>query len=117
MPVRSGLVNNAIVITFITSASTGTVMDWENGLRIVLFFYMICGRRIGTGACVVRSGIAHRRAGAIRTGRGLATLASGLTGLVRCSHCSVKGGEIAHHTLVLLLLICMHGLSMLTQVI
>jgi hypothetical protein len=117
MPVRSGLVNNTIVITFITSASTGTVMNWENGLRIVFFFYMICGSRIGIGVCVVRRGIAHRRARAIRTRRGLATLSSGLTSFVRSSHCSVQRGKIAHHALVLLLFICMHGLSMLTQII
>lgn len=46
---------------------------------------------------------------------------SGTTGttanFVRGSHCSVQRGEVAHHTVVQLLLIRVDGLGMLAQVV
>jgi len=45
------------------------------------------------------------------------TLAPLLGGLVGGSHCSVERRELAHHTLVGVLLICMNGLGMLAQIV
>lgn len=44
-------------------------------------------------------------------------LAALLGGLVGGSHRRVQGGELAHHTLVGLLLICVNGLGMLAEVV
>ena len=44
-------------------------------------------------------------------------LASLLGGFIRGGHGCVQGGELAHHTLVCLLLIGMYGLCMLAQVV
>jgi hypothetical protein len=44
-------------------------------------------------------------------------LASLLGGLVRGGHGGVQGRELAHHTLIGVLLIGVHGLSMLTQIV
>jgi hypothetical protein len=45
------------------------------------------------------------------------TLASMLGGLVRGSHSGMQGGELAHHTLVGVLLVGMHCLGMLAQIV
>jgi hypothetical protein len=45
------------------------------------------------------------------------TLASMLGGLVRGSHGSMQGRELAHHTLIGILLVGMHRLSMLAQIV
>lgn len=43
--------------------------------------------------------------------------ASLLGGLIRGGHGGVQGGELAHHTLVGVLLISMYGLCMLAQIV
>jgi len=48
---------------------------------------------------------------------GLCTLATLLGGLVGGGHASVEGGEVAHHALILLLLVGVDGLGMLAEVI
>jgi hypothetical protein len=48
---------------------------------------------------------------------GESALAPGDAGLVCSSHCGVEGGEVAHHALVLVLLVCMDGLGVLAQVV
>jgi hypothetical protein len=45
------------------------------------------------------------------------TLASMLGGLVRCGHGGMQGGELAHHTLVGVLLVSMDCLGMLAQIV
>jgi len=45
------------------------------------------------------------------------TLASLLGGLVRCGHGGMQGRELAHHTLVGVLLVGMDGLCMLAEVV
>ncbi len=50
-------------------------------------------------------------------GGGLTALATRLTGLVGSGHAGVQRGQVAHHTLVLLLLVGMDGLGMLAKVV
>lgn len=54
----------------------------------------------------------RRRGGLLVT-----TLASGGAGLVRGGHGGVEGGELAHHLLVLVLLVSVDGLRVLAQVV
>lgn len=49
--------------------------------------------------------------------RGLAPFSARLASLVGCGHGGVERGEVAHHPLVLLLLIGVHGLRMLAQIV
>ena len=48
---------------------------------------------------------------------GLCTLATLLGGLVGGGHTGVEGGEVAHHALVLVLLVGVDGLGMLAEVV
>ena len=47
----------------------------------------------------------------------LASFSTSLAGLVDCGHGGVEGGELAHHALVLILLVGMDSLGMLTEVV
>jgi hypothetical protein len=100
---RWGLVDDSIVIPFISSAGSWSA---TKGITHILLFdaiqhiVFLLGPRRG------------------HSGRGspLTTLAR-CTSLIGSGHSSMKRGEVAHHLLILLLLISMDGLSMLAQVI
>jgi hypothetical protein len=49
--------------------------------------------------------------------RSLVPFSPCLPNLVGCGHGCMEGGELAHHPLIVVLLICMHCLSMLAQII
>jgi hypothetical protein len=97
------LINDSIVIAFVSSTSSWSA---TKGITHVLLFDSIQRfilLRLGRG----------------QVGRGhcLTTFATGSTSLVSSGHGGMKRGEVAHHLLVLLLLVSMDGLSMLAQII
>jgi hypothetical protein len=104
------LVKNSIVIAaLVASAGAGTLVS-----RLCILF-LLNGIR-GWEARSRRSG-ARARARASRTSSGLRTFAPRLGGLVGGNHGGVEGCEVAHHALILFLLIGMDGLCMLAQVV
>ena len=113
---RGLLINNSMVmVTLVSGGGTGTLVNWKNGRGIVLFFYMIYG--VVDGGIVCYRGVAYRGTRTSGAGRGLGAFASGLSSFVCGCHGSMKRGKIAHHTLILLLLVSVHGLSVLTKII
>jgi hypothetical protein len=99
------------VAGFVSSAGPWTLMHRNGGRIDVLLFDVIevaHGRVLG-GICGWRGGCDGDRH--------LAPFPPWLAGLVGCGHGGVEGGELAHHPLVLLLLICMDCLCMLAQIV
>jgi hypothetical protein len=87
------------VIALISSASSWTA---TKGITDILLFDAILRRCSIVGVVVVVGG------------GSLATLPSGCANLAGSSHSGMERSEIAHHLLVLFLLISVDGLSVLT---
>jgi hypothetical protein len=98
------------VSALVASASTWTLMHRDSGGHI-LFLDMI--QRVHT--IVLRRVVVGNCAVAVKGT--LTSFTSCLARLISSGHGGMEGSEFAHHTLVLLLFISMHGLGMLTQVI
>jgi hypothetical protein len=109
-PRRGGLVNQAaVMITLVAIASVRTMMmmmmmmvQWDNRLQV--FLLLDETDRVGQ---LLRWSERDD----------LSTLCAWVDGLVSGGHGGVEGGEVAHHALVLFLLVGMNGLSMLTKII
>lgn len=95
------------VACFVSSARSWTLMHRNGGGIDVLLLDVVQ---------VVHGGVLGR-AGEGRVDRSLAPFSSWLAGLVGRGHGGVERGEVAHHALVLLLLVCVHGLRMLAQIV
>jgi hypothetical protein len=103
MPIPGCLIQNPIMV--IALVATGGI--WAlHGHRHVLLFNDTHAVAVGIG----------RLLGGRNVGVGTST-STRLTSFICGGHGSMKGGKITHHTLVLILFISMHGLSMLTKVI
>lgn len=100
------------VAGFVAGAGSGTLMHGDGGGVDVFFLDMV---EVAHGS--VLGGVGRGRSRGGDSEGGLAPLASGLAGLVGGGHGGMEGGQLAHHPLVLVLLICMDGLGMLAQIV
>jgi hypothetical protein len=97
------------VASFVSSGRSWTLMHRNGGGIDVLLLDVVK---------VVHGSVLGRVGGHCRdVDRGLAPFSSWLTSLVGRGHGGMERGEVAHHALVLLLLICVHGLCVLAQII
>ena len=100
--------------TFVASARAWAVVDWGDGVAHVLLLDGVEGVDGGVVVGGSRGGCGDEGGGVEGV---LAALAAGLAGLVGGGHGCVEGGEVAHHALVLLLLVGVDGLCMLAEVV
>jgi hypothetical protein len=97
------------VASFVSSGRSWPLMHRNGGGIDVLFLDVVK---------VVHGSVLGRVGGHCRdVDRSLAPFSSWLTSLVGRGHGGMERGEVAHHALVLLLLICVHGLCVLAQII
>lgn len=101
MPVGTSGMKDKTVAALVASTGTGPLMHGRQHMRRIL---LLDRQGIIHGGGLTRDGVS-------------ATLATRLAALGRGGHGSMEGGELMHHALVLLLLIGMHGLSVLTKVV
>lgn len=101
------LIHDCIVIAFVSSASSWALkgMKWMGWV----FLFDVIGVAVILGAW----GGAIRRS----SSGSVITLPPRMGRLVCGSHCGMKGSKIAHHALILVLLIGMYGLRMLTKIV
>jgi hypothetical protein len=99
VPGSGTMVDDTAVVTLVASASTRALMERKDGLRDVFLLDEVHGDDVCRGTVLGCS------------------FTSGLAGLVGSSHRGMEGGKVAHHTLILVLLVSMNGLGMLTEVI
>ena len=92
------------VAGLVASAGARALVHRHGGLRDVLLLDLA-------------EGVLRGRGGGGGDDDGLAALAPGLPGFVGSGHGGVEGGEVAHHPLVLLLLVGVYGLCMLAEVV
>jgi hypothetical protein len=93
------------VAAFVPSARSWTLMHRNGGWIDVLFLDVVeTGILRGIGGCVCGR----------EADRRLSPFYPWLASLVGCGHGGVEGGEVTHHSFVLVLLVCVYGLSMLT---
>lgn len=95
--------------TFVSGAGTGAVVE-RRGKVFFLDRVVLGSRGRGRGR---RSSSSSSSGGDGGLVDGLIAFSPGLTGFVSGSHGCVQRGEFSHHAFVLVLLICMDGLSVL----
>ena len=112
---RRALVDNSIVVPFVSRASSWTP---AKGIAHILLLHVLLlqlvifvqhlGRRRQVG-----------RGGGLGPTTAFAAWAAAATaaGLVGCCHGGVERGEVAHHLLVLVLLVGVDGLGVLAEVV
>lgn len=111
MPILGRMVEDAVA-AFITGTCAGTLVHCGDGDRVVLLLDGHGGKGAVEGAC----GNVSCGGGSSSSG-GLSSATACLTALAGGGHGGMEGGEFVHHALVLLLLVCVYGLSMLTEVV
>jgi len=99
------LIYDSIVIAFVSSTSSWTATKGITHILLLDSIQRIILLRLG-----------QRQVGS-RGDSCLATFSTRSTSLIGSRHSSVQRSEVAHHLLVLLLLVGMDGLSMLAQVV
>lgn len=99
VPGGAGLVDEGVVVALVAGAGAGTLVEGHGHVLLLDEVHGVVGA-IGEGE-----------------GGGRAPAAARMADLVGGGHCRVEGCEIAHHLLVLLLLVGVDGLGVLAEVI
>lgn len=95
--------------TLVAGGGAGTLMKRRQDVDAVLALDVHGGHRATRGDC------SHCGSGGGSGSRGLGALASAALG--GGGHAGVERGELVHHTFVLVLLVCVDGLSVLAEVV
>lgn len=100
------LIDDPIVIPLVSSASSWTA---TKGITHILLFDAVIHQLVVL--------LPRRRGSSCGRGGSLATFTAGHASLIGSCHRGMKRSKIAHHLLVLLLLISMNSLCMLAQIV
>jgi len=111
------MIHESVVIAFIASAGTRPLVHLDSKILLLDKSHGRGGSSSSSSSNTRRRRIAaggSRRVGGRRVGTPSATSMSYL--VCRC-HRSMERGEMTHHSLILLLLVSMNGLSMLPEIV